>query len=159
MPLALRDLFPSDSIVNRCPLGYHAKIRLNFQEVPQNKWLGLADGLLNRQHADIVIADAEMVALSLNVGICDLIVEKLTARWVAVDPPVVIIQQASQEAEAFFLRQHVDLNKIRELPDEAVNSLFQLEQVALDLFAQENFEPVIRELCFQFLQAAPRVVR
>ena len=32
----------------------------------------------------IVIADAEMIALSLNVGICDLIVEKLSALGTAV---------------------------------------------------------------------------
>jgi len=36
--------------------------------------------------------------------------------------------------KAFFLRQHVDLNKVGKLPDEAVNSLFQLEQVNLRAF-------------------------
>src|SRR4051794_35313994 len=99
-----------------------------------------------------------MISFRLNIGIRNLIVEKLSAFWTAFDPPGVVIQQASQEPEALVLRKNVDLNKIGELPDEAVNALFQLDQVTLDLFPQEDFQLVIRKLGFQFLKPALGVV-
>ena len=92
MSLALRDLSSSDSVVNRHPLSDYAEVRLNFQKLLQNERLGLADGIFNCQHADIVIADAEMVAFSLNVGICDLIVKKLSALGTAFDPAGLVVQ-------------------------------------------------------------------
>jgi hypothetical protein len=64
-----------------------------------------------------VITDPQMISFGLNIGIRNLIVEKLSAFGTAFDPPGVVIQQASQEPEAFVLRKNVDLNKIGELPD------------------------------------------
>jgi len=91
VPLALSDFFSSDGVVNRHPLGHHAEICLNFQQVPENQRFGLTDGLFNCQHADKVIADPQMITFGLNIGIRHLIVEKLSASWLAVDPPVVVI--------------------------------------------------------------------
>jgi hypothetical protein len=68
----------------------HAEIRLNFQESLEN--LAIVNGLFNCQHADIVIADAEMVVFSLNVGICDLIVKKLSGLGTAFDPAGLVVQ-------------------------------------------------------------------
>ena len=99
-----------------------------------------------------------MISFGLNIGIRNLIVKKLSAFGTAFDPPGVVIQQASQEPEAFFMRKNIDLDKIGELSDEAVNALFQLDPVTLDLFPQEDFQLVIRKLRSQFLQAALGVV-
>jgi len=98
--LAFRDLFSSDGVVNRHPLSDYTEIRLNFQKLLQNERLGLADGIFNCQHADIVIADAEMVAFSLDVGICDLIVKNLSALGTAFDPAGLVVQEASQEVKS-----------------------------------------------------------
>ena len=43
----------------------------------ENKRPRLGDGLLHRQHANDVIADAQMIALGLDVGVHNLVVEKL----------------------------------------------------------------------------------
>ena len=47
------------------------------------------DGLLHRQYADEMIADAQIVTFCLDVGIRDLVIEKLGAlRWPAIAPIV-----------------------------------------------------------------------
>ena len=46
-----------------------------------------------------MIADAEMIALGFDVGVHDLIVQKLRALRFARNAPVVIIQEPAEECE------------------------------------------------------------
>jgi hypothetical protein len=77
--------------------------------------LAIANGLFNCQHADIVIADAEMVVFSRNVGICDLIVKKLSGLGTAFDPagPRSSVSVAGSESILPATAFGCDLNHIR----------------------------------------------
>ena len=61
----------------RYPLRADHKIRWYLQQRIKDKRSRLGNGLLHRQHADDVIADTEMIAFGFDVGVDDLVVEKL----------------------------------------------------------------------------------
>ena len=61
------------------PLRHYTEIARNLEQRIEHQRPCFGDGLFHRQHADEVIAHAQMVALGLNVRIDDLIIEKLRA--------------------------------------------------------------------------------
>ena len=60
----------------------------NLQQRVEDKGPRLGDSFLHRQHTNNMVANSQMIALRLDVGIDDLIVEKLRALWIARNPPV-----------------------------------------------------------------------
>jgi transposase-like protein len=62
-----------------------------------------------------------MIALCFDVGIDDLIVEKLCSLRLAGNTPVVIIQQAAEKRELPLPIQDLDLHEIRKLPSECLH--------------------------------------
>ena len=63
-----------------------------------------------------MIADAQMIALGLDIRVDHLIVEKLRGLRLARDAPVVVIEQPAKEAELPLLVENLDLHEVRELP-------------------------------------------
>ena len=61
----------------RRPFRDGIEVRGNLQQRIEHQRPGFADGLLHGQHADEVIAHAEMIALGFDVGVHHLVVEKL----------------------------------------------------------------------------------
>jgi SOS response associated peptidase (SRAP) len=61
-----------------------------------------------------VIPDAQMVSFGFDIGIHNLVVEKLPADWSPFDTPGVVIHKAAEETEAVFPLQYIDRKKICE---------------------------------------------
>jgi len=97
-----------------------------------------------------VIAYTQMIAFGFDVGVDDLIVEKLGGLRPAGDTPVVIIQQAAKEAELPLPIQDLDLHEICELSSERPNVLVEPLKIALDMRPQQLFHAVVGELRFEF---------
>ena len=95
------------------------EIRRNLQQRIEHQRPCLGDGLFHRQHADEVIADAQMIALGFDVRIDHLVVEKLRALRLAGDAPVSIVEEAAEKRELSLLVENRNLHEIGELPDES----------------------------------------
>jgi hypothetical protein len=93
-----------------------------------------------------VIANSEMIALCLDVGINDLIVEKLRGLRPPGNTPIVIIEQSAEEHELPLLIQDFDLHEIRKLPSECLHVLFEPSKIPLDMRTQERLDVVVGEL-------------
>ena len=107
------------------------------------------DGLLHRQHADEVVAHAQMIALRFDVGVHHLIVEKLRALRPARNAPVVVVQQATKKRELSLLVEDFDLHEVRKLPNERLHALLKPRKVRFDLRAQAESSCCCSELCFE----------
>jgi hypothetical protein len=120
----------------RRPFRDDIEVGRNLEQCVQHERPRLCDGLFHRQHADDVVADAQMVAFGFDVGINYLIVEKLCGLWLAGNAPVIIIQQAAEKRELSLLIQDLDLHEIRELPSECPNLLVKALKITLDMRTQ-----------------------
>jgi hypothetical protein len=89
-----------------------------------------------------------MIAFGFNIGIDDLIVEKLRGLRVACNTPVVIVQQSAEEPELSLLIQGLDSHQVRELSSERLHVLVESLLIAVDLRPQQCFHAVIGELGF-----------
>ena len=106
----------------RRPLRDDVEVGRNLQQRVEDQGPRLGDGLFHRQHADDVIAYAQMIALRFDVGVDHLIVEKLRGLRPAGNAPVVVIQQAAEKRELPLLIQDLDLHEIRKLPSECLHA-------------------------------------
>ena len=97
-----------------------------------------------------MIPDTEMVALGFDIGVDNLIVEKLSGLQTPRHTPVVVVQQTAEKGELSFLIQNVDLHEVRKLPSKSMHLLFELANVTLDMSAQQRLHAVVRELCSKF---------
>src|SRR5690349_24203560 len=125
MPLALGDLFACHRGLQWHPFGDDAEVGLNLKQLLQNQRFGFADRFLHRQDPDEVIPDAQVVSFGFDIGIHNLVVQKLSADWSAFDTPGVVIHQAAEETEAVVSLQRIYCEKVCELPDKAVYALFE----------------------------------
>ena len=141
----------------RRPFRDDIEVRRNLQQRIEHQGPRLGDGLFHRQHADEVIAHAQMIALGFDVGVDHLIVEKLRGLRLAGNAPVVVIEQPAEERELALLVQDLDLHEIRELPRECLHALFEPRKIALDLRAQQRLHAVVGELRLQFVNGAGRI--
>ncbi len=82
---------------HRRPLRDDIEVRRNLQQRIEHKRPRLGDGLFHGQHADEVVADAQMVALGLDVGVDHLVVEKLRRLRLARNAPVVVIDEPAKK--------------------------------------------------------------
>ena len=74
-----------------------------------------------------------MVSLGLYVRIHDLVVEKLCALRLARNPPIVIVEKTTEEAELTVLSENVNFHEVAQLTDECPYSLFEQCNVVFDL--------------------------
>ena len=95
-----------------------------------------------------MIADAEMIAFGFDVGVDDLIVEKLCGLRAARNTPIVIVQQAAEKLELSLLIQGLDLHEVRELARECLHALVEPSNIVLDMRTQQRFHAVVGELHF-----------
>src|SRR5438067_12955394 len=107
MPLALGDLFASDSGLQWHPFGDDPEVGLNLKQLFKNERLCFTDRLYHRQDPNEVIPDAQVVSFGFDIGIDDLVIQKLPADWSPFDTPGVVIQKASEEAEAVVPLQRI----------------------------------------------------
>ena len=91
-----------------------------------------------------------MIAFRFDVGIDDLIVEKLRGLRSAGNTPVVIVQQAAEERELPLPIQDLDLHEICEVPSECLYVLVEPLKIALDMRPQQLLHAVVGELRLQF---------
>ena len=77
MALALGDLFACYSGVQWHPFGHDAEASLNLKQLLKNERFGFADRFLHRQDPDEVIPDAQVISFGFDIGIHNLVVEKL----------------------------------------------------------------------------------
>ena len=108
---ALVDFLARLVLRERRPFGHGIEVRRNLEQRIEHQRPGLGDGLLHRQHADEVIADAEVIALGFDVGVDHLVVEKLRVLRLARNPPVVVVEQPAKETELALLVQNLDCTK------------------------------------------------
>jgi len=141
----------------RSPLGHNVEVRGDLQQLIQNKGPGFSDRLLHRQHADKVIAHAEMIALGFNVGIDNLIVKKLRRLRPSGDTPLVVVEQPAKESEMALLAEHFNLHEIDKLAGESLHLLVQPRKFALDLCAQQYLHAVVGELRSEFANRSGRI--
>ena len=132
----------------RRPFGDDVEVGRNLQQGVQHQRPCLSDGLFHRQHPDDVIANAQVVAFRFDVGVDDLIVEKLCGLRAAGNTPIVIIQQAAEKRELSLLIQDLDLHEVRELPRECLHALVEPSNIVLDMRTQQRFHAVVCELHF-----------
>ena len=154
MAAPLVDFFAGLVRRQRRPLRDDVEVGGDLQQRVQHQGPRLCDGLFHRQHADEVIADAQVVALRFDIRVHHLIVEKLRMLRAARDAPVVVVEQPAKESELSLLVEYLDLHEVGELPDECLYSLFQPRQVLLDLRPQERFHAAAGELSLQFADGA-----
>jgi hypothetical protein len=76
----------------RSPLRDDVEVAFDLEEPVKYQRPRLGDGLFHRENADEMIADAEVVALRLDVGIDHLIVEVLRRLRLARDAPVIEVE-------------------------------------------------------------------
>ena len=110
----------------------------------------LCNGFFHRQHANDVISYTQMIAFGFDVGVDNLIVEKLGGLRPAGDTPIVIIQQATEKRELPLPIQDLDLHEICELPSECLHVLVKPLKIAFDMRPQQLLHAVIGELRFEF---------
>jgi len=82
-----------------------------------------------------MVANAQMIALRLDVAIHHLIVEKLGVLGIARNPPVVVIEQAAEEPKLPVLLEHFNLYKVGQLASEGLHPLVEPREVMFDLGA------------------------
>src|SRR5581483_6763216 len=143
MTFALGDLFPCSSGLQRGPFGDDAEVGLNLKQLLKDKRLGFANCFLHRQDPDEVIPDAQMVSFGIDIGIYNLIVEKLAAEWSPFNAPGVVIHQSAEETETVVPLQSLDWQEIGELPDKAIYALFELQQVCFNLLTKQDLHFVV----------------
>ena len=94
----LRDIEVAAALVDflarlvRCkrrPFGARHRSCRDLQQRVEHQRPRLGDGLFHRQNANKVVADAQMIALGFDIGVDDLVVEKLRGLRLARDAPVV----------------------------------------------------------------------
>jgi hypothetical protein len=71
-----------------------------------------------------------MIALGFDVGVDNLVVEKLRRLRLARNAPVVVVEQRRRNAELALLIQNLDLHEIGELPRECLDALVEPCEVA-----------------------------
>ena len=143
----------------RRPFRNDSEVGRDLQQRVERQGPRLGDGLFHRQHADDVIADAQMIALGFDVGVDDLIVEKLRGLRLARNAPVVEVKQPAEERELALPVQDFDLHEVRELPSECLHALVEPRNIALDLAAQQRLHAVVRELRLQFADGPGRIAK
>jgi hypothetical protein len=104
-----------------------------------------------------VIANAQVVALGIDIGVDDLVVEKLRGLRLARNAPVVVVHKAPKEPELSLLIQNLDFDEIAELAFECLDALFEPCYVALDLCPQQLLHGAIAELRLQFVDRSGRI--
>src|SRR5229473_1969899 len=91
-----------------------------------------------------------MVAFRFDIGVDDLIVEKLRGLRPASNTPGLIIQQAAEKSELPLPIQDLDLHEICELPSECLHVLVEPLKIAFDMRTQQLLHAVVGELRFEF---------
>src|SRR6266567_3904812 len=122
----------------RRPLRYNVEVAGNLQQSVEYQRPRLCNCFLHRQYANEVIAHAQMIALSLNVGVDGLVIEKLRALRYAGNSPIVVVEQTAEESKLACMIEELDLHEVAELTDEALHSLFERYNVTLDLRANQS---------------------
>ena len=134
----------------RRPFGHDVEVGRDLQQCIEHQRPGLRDRFFHRQHANEVVAHAQMIALRFDIRICDLVVEKLRGLWFARNAPVVVVEQPSKETQLTLLIQYFNLHEVGKLPDECLDSLFQPRNILFDLRAQQGLHAAVDELRLQF---------
>ena len=104
-----------------------------------------------------MIANPEMVALCLNIGIDHLIIEELRRLGIAGDSPVIKVQQSAEELQLPPLIEDLHRDKVRELAHEGPHSLVKQSTISLDLRTEQHLHALIRELRVKLGKAARRI--
>ena len=125
---ALGDFLPRLVRCKRRPLGHDIEVARDLQQGVQHQRPRLGDGLFHGQHADNMVADAQMIALGLDIRVHHLIVEKLRGLRLARDAPFVEVQQPAKEPKLPLLVENFDLHEVRKLPGERLDALLQAAQ-------------------------------
>ena len=115
------------------PLGDDIEVALNLEEPVKDQRPCLCNGLFHREDADEMVADAEVVALRLDVGVDHLVVEVLRRLRLARNAPVIEVEQAAEEAKLRLLSLHLNGHEVGDLAGEVLYTLLQLYQVGVDL--------------------------
>ena len=84
-----------------------------------------------------------MVSFGFDIGIDDLVIQKLPADWSPFDTPGVVIQKAAEETEAVVPLQRICCETICELPDKAIHALFELQQVSFYVLTKQDLHFVV----------------
>src|ERR1035441_4626711 len=92
-----------------------------------------------------------MVALGLDGGVHNLVVEKLRRLRLARNPPIVIVDEPAKKPELGFLVQYLDLDEIAELPPECLDALLKSSDAVLNLRPQQRLHAASCKLRLQFI--------
>ena len=103
------------------------------------------------------IADAKMIAFGSNVGIDDLIVEKLRVLRFAGNAPVVVIEQAAEEAELALLVEHLDPHEVASWRTNACTRCSSRARSRSICVRSSVFMPLIDELRLQLVHGSGRI--
>jgi hypothetical protein len=141
----------------RRPLGDDIEVGRDLQQRIEHQGPRLRDGLFHRQHTDEVIADAQMIALGLDVRVDHLIVEKLRGLRLARNPPVVVVEQAAKERELPLLIQTSICMKSPSCRVNAWTRWSSRRKDRLDLRPQQRLHAVVGELRLEFANRAGRI--
>ena len=83
----------------RRPLGDNVEVAFDLEEPVKNKKPRLCEGLFHRENADEMIADTEVIAYRLEVGIDSLKVEVLCRLRPPLDAPRIEVEQTAPGGE------------------------------------------------------------
>jgi hypothetical protein len=72
-----------------------------------------------------MVPNAQMVPLGLDVGVDNLVIEKLRVLRIPDNPPLVVIKQAAEESKLTLLVEHIDTREIAELTYESLRVAFE----------------------------------
>src|ERR1035438_8474943 len=98
-----------------------------------------------------------MIALGFNVGIDNLIVEKLRGSRPSRDAPLIVVEQPPEESKLALLVQHFNLHEVGKLAGECLHLLVQPRQLVLDLGTQQYLHAVVGELRPEFANSSGRI--
>jgi len=87
----------------RNPLRANREAGRDLQQLIQYQRFRLDDAFFHRKDSNKMLADPQVVALCLDVGVRHLIVKELCALWTALDARRVVVEQATKECELVFL--------------------------------------------------------
>src|ERR1700679_1832713 len=100
-----------------------------------------------------------MIAFRFDIGVHDLIVEKLRGLRLAGNAPAVIIQQPAEKRELPLPVQDLDLHKVSELSNECPHALVKTRQIALNLRSQQGLHGAVGELRLKFTNGSGGIAK
>ena len=128
------------------PLVDEQEIRGDFVEGLKQQRERLCRRLFQRQHAHVVVVEPQMRALTLKRRVADVVVEKgVLPQTDGVGLLGRVVDQAPEEGEGLAFREEPRANGVRQLQDEGVHPVPQLDTAALEVVVEPDDRACRRE--------------